>query len=156
MLNKFTIIGLIIGSAISLLGVSSMIDSLNNPNEVQEDSQIFGIGEMDKIQFNAPENSSQKITITGDSFDVKISTPNSENNVDESFKGKANLSWTSVTSGETIIIIQNTGESEFTEDYRFELERDPLFFTYSILVIIAGIVIIGFSAGFSAKKPKGF
>ena len=57
MLNKFTIIGLIIGSAISLLGVSSMVDSLSNPNEVQEDSQIFGIGEMDKIQFNAPENS---------------------------------------------------------------------------------------------------
>jgi len=156
MLNKFTIIGLIIGSAISLLGVSSMVDSLSNPNEVQEDSQIFGIGEMDKIQFNAPENSSQKITITGDSFDVKISTPDSSNNVDESFKGKANLSWTSNSSGETIIVIQNTGESEFTEDYRFELERDPLFFTYSILVIIAGIVIIGFSAGFSAKKPKGF
>ncbi len=156
MLNKFTIIGLIIGSAISLLGVSSMADSLSNPNEVQEDTQTFGIGEMDKIQFNAPENSSQKITITGDSFDVKISTPNSDNNVDESFEGKANLSWTSVTSGETIIVIQNTGQSEFTEDYRFELERDPLFFTYSILVIIAGIVIIGFSAGFSAKKPKGF
>ena len=156
MLNKFTIIGLIIGSAISLLGVSSMVDSLSNPNEVQEDSQSFGVGEMDKIQFNAPENSSQKITITGDSFDVKISTPNSDNNVDESFEGKANLSWTSVTSGETIIVIQNTGQSEFTEDYRFELERDPLFFTYSILVIIAGIVIIGFSAGFSAKKPKGF
>ena len=156
MLNKFTIIGLIIGSAISLLGVSSMVDSLSNPNEVQEDSQIFGIGEMDKIQFNAPENSSQKITITGDSFDVKISTPNSDNNVDESFEEKANLSWISVTSGETIIVIQNTGQSEFTEDYRFELERDPLFFTYSILVIIAGIVIIGFSAGFSTKKPKGF
>ena len=156
MLNKFTIIGLIIGSAISLLGVSSMVDSLSNPNEVQEDTQTFGIGEMDKIQFNAPENSSQKITITGDSFDVKISTPNLENNVDESFKEKANLSWISVTSGETIIVIQNTGQSEFTEDYRFELERDPLFFTYSILVIIAGIVIIGFSAGFSAKKPKGF
>ncbi len=133
-----------------------MVDSLSNPDEVQEDTQTFGIGEMDKIQFNAPENSSQKITITGDSFDVKISTPNSDNNVDESFEGKANLSWTSVTSGETIIVIQNTGQSEFTEDYRFELERDPLFFTYSILVIIAGIVIIGFSAGFSAKKPKGF
>tara|TARA_Y100000817_G_scaffold303658_1_gene285858 strand:- start:379 stop:849 length:471 start_codon:yes stop_codon:yes gene_type:complete len=156
MLNKFTIIGLIIGSAISLLGVSSMIDSLSNPNEVQEDSQIFGVGEMDKIQFNAPENSFQKITITGDSFDVKISAPDSSNDVDESFKGKANLSWTSNSSGETIIVIQNTGESEFTEEYRFELERDPLFFTYSILVIIAGIVIIGFSAGFSAKKPKGF
>ena len=156
MLNKFTIIGLIIGSAISLLGVSSMVDSLGNPNEVQEDSQTFGVGEMDKIQFNAPENSSQSIMVTGDSFDIKISTPDSSNNIDQSFKDKANLSWTSVSSGETIIMIQNTGDNEFIENYRFELERDPLFFTYSILVIIAGIVIIGFSAGFSAKKPKGF
>ena len=156
MLNKFTIIGLIIGSIISLLGVASMADSLSNPNEVQEDSQTFGVGDMDKIQFNAPENSSQSLVVTGDSFDIKISTPNPDNDVNQSFKGKANLSWTSVTSGETIIVIQNTGDSEFTENYRFELERDPLFFTYSILVIIAGIVIIGFSAGFSAKKPKGF
>ena len=117
MLNKFTIIGLIIGSVISLLGVSSMIDSLSNPDEVQEDSQIFGVGDMDKIQFNAPENSSQSITIIGDSFDVKISTPDSSNDIDQSFKGKANLSWTSVTSGETIIIIQNTGDSEFTENF---------------------------------------
>ena len=156
MLNKFTIIGLIIGSAISLLGVSSMVDSLGNPNEVQEDSQTFGVGEMDKIQFNAPENSSQSIMVTGDSFDIKISTPDSSNNIDQSFKDKANLSWTSVSSGEAIIMIQNTGDNEFIENYRFELERDPLFFTYSILVIIAGIVIIGFSAGFSAKKPKGF
>ncbi len=156
MLNKFTIIGLIIGSVISLIGISSMIDSLSNPNEVQEDSQKFGVGELDKIQFNAPENSSQSLTVTGDSFDIKITTPDSTNDVDRSFKDKANLSWTSITSGETIIIIQNTGDSEFIENYRFELERDPLFFTYSILVIIAGIVIIGFSAGFSAKKPKGF
>jgi len=156
MLNKFTIIGLIIGSIISLLGVASMADSLSNPIEVQEDSQTFGIGDLDKIQFNTPENSSQSITITGDSFDVKITAPNSENNVDTSFKNKATFSWTSASSGETIIMIQNTGESEFTETYRFELERDPLFFTYSILVIIAGIVIIGFSAGFSARKPKGF
>ena len=156
MLNKFTIIGIIIGSIISVLGVSSMVDSLSNPYEVQEDLATFGVGDLDKIQFNAPENSSQSIIVTGDSFDIKITTPDSSNDVNQSFKGKANLSWTSVSSGETIIMIQNTGDSKFTENYRFELERDPLFFTYSILVIIAGIVIIGFSAGFSARKPKGF
>ena len=156
MLNKFTIIGLIIGSIISLLGVASMADSLSNPIEVQEDSQTFGIGDLDKIQFNTPENSSQQITITGDSFDVKITTPDSNNDVDASFKNKASFSWTSTTAGQTIITIQNTGDSEFTENYKFELARDPLFFTYSILVIIAGVVIIGFSAVFSAKKPKGF
>ena len=156
MLNKFTIIGLIIGSVISILGASSMIDSLSNPNEVQEDSATFGIGALDKINFNSPENSSQSLTVIGDSFDIKIITPNSSNYIDASFKDKVSFSWTSINSGETIIMIQNTGDSEFTENYRFELEPDPLFFTYSILVIIAGIVIIGFSAGFSVKKPKGF
>ena len=156
MLNKFTIVGLIIGSIISILGASSMVSSLSSPSEIQEDSVTFGIGDMDKIQFNAPENSFQSLTVTGDSFDIKITTPDSSNDVDQSFKNKASFSWTTGTSGEITIIIQNTGNSEFTEDYRFELQRDPLFFTYSILVIIAGIVIIGFSAGFSAKKPKGF
>jgi hypothetical protein len=86
MLNKFTIIVLIIRNAISLLGFSSIVDSLSNPNEVQQDSQIFGIGEMDKIQFKGPENSSQKITITMYGFDVKTSTPESSNDIDESSK----------------------------------------------------------------------
>ena len=152
MLNKFTIIGLIIGSMISILGAASMIDSLSNPNEIQEDSATFGVGDLDKINFNAPENSSQSLTVIGDSFDIKITTPNSSNDVDASFKDKASFSWTSINSGETIIMIQNTGDSEFTENYRFELEQDPLFFTYSILVMIAGVVIIGFSAGFSSRQ----
>ena len=156
MLNKLTIIGIIIGCAISLLGAGSMVTSLNTPNEIQEDTATFGVGDLDKINFNAPENSSQSLTVTGDSFDVKITTPDSNNDVDASFKNKANFSWTSTTAGQTIITIQNTGDSEFTETYKFELSRDPLFFTYSILVIIAGVVIIGFSAVFSARKPKGF
>jgi|TARA_B110000014_G_C19691241_1_gene362215 hypothetical protein len=155
MLNKLTIIGIIIGSAISFLGAASMINSLGTPNEIQEDYTTFGVGDLDKISFNAPENSSQSLIVTGDSFNIKITTPDSSNDVDASFKDKASFSWTS-TAGQTIIIIQNTGDSGFTEEYKFELARDPLFFTYSILVIIAGVVIIGFSAGLSTKKPKGF
>ena len=156
MLNKLTIIGIIIGSVILILGKASMIGSLSTPNEIQEDSATFGVGDLDKINFTAPENSSQSLTVTGNSFDIKIITPDSSNNIDASFKDKASFSWSSTTGGQTIISIQNTGDSEFTESYKFELARDPLFFTYSILVIIAGVVIIGSSAGFSAKKPKGF
>ena len=156
MLNKLTIIGIVIGCAISILGAGSMVTSLNTPNEIQEDTATFGVGDLDKINFNAPKNSSQSLTVTGDSFDIKITTPDSNNDVDASFKNKASFSWTSTSAGQTIITIQNTGDSEFTETYKFELARDPLFFTYSILVIIAGVVIIGFSAGFSARKPKGF
>ena len=156
MLNKLTIIGIIIGSAISILGATSMVTSLNSPNEIQEDTATFGVGDLDKINFNAPENSLQSLTVTGASFDIKITTPDSSNDVNASFKDKASFSWTSNTAGQVIITIQNTGDSEFTENYKFELARDPLFFTYSILVIIAGVVIIGISAGFSTKKPKGF
>ena len=156
MLSKFTIIGLIIGSIISLLGAASMVDSFANPDEIQNTNETFGIGDSDKIRFNAPENSFQTITITGDSFDLKIITPDESNNVNKSVKGKITLSCTNLTPGENTIQIQNTGNSEFQVSGTFELERDPLFFTYSILVIVAGIVIIGFSAGFSVRKPKGF
>tara|TARA_Y100000590_G_C15095057_1_gene779045 strand:- start:96 stop:566 length:471 start_codon:yes stop_codon:yes gene_type:complete len=154
--SKFTIIGLIIGSIISLLGAASMADSFVNPNETQDTNETFGIGDSDKIRFNAPENSLQTITIIGDAFDLKIITPDENNNVDKSVKDKITLSWTNLTPGENIIQIQNTGNSEFQVSGTFELQRDPLFFTYSILVIVAGIVIIGFSAGFSVRKPKGF
>ena len=156
MLNKYTIIGLIVGCVISGLGVASMIDSFTNPIEIRQTNDTFGIGDSDRIRFNAPANSFQTLIITGDTFDVKIFTPDEKNNVKNSYKDKAVFSWTNTVSGENIIQIQNTGKSEFNVTGTVELSRDPLFFTYHILVIIAGVVIIGFSAGFSAKKPKGF
>ena len=156
MLNKYTIIGLIVGCVISGLGVASMIDSLVNPIEIRQTNDTFGTGDSDKIRFNAPANSFQTLTITGDTFDVKILTVDEKNNIDNSYKDEATFSWTNTVSGENVIQIQNTGKSEFNISGTFELSRDPLFLTYHILVIIAGIVVIGFSAAFSVRKPRGF
>ena len=156
MLNKYTIIGLIVGCVISGLGVASMIDSLVNPIEIRQTNDTFGTGDSDKIRFNAPANSFQTLTITGDTFDVKILTTDEKNNIDNSYRDKATFSWTNTVSGENVIQIQNTGQSEFNISGTFELSRDPLFRTYHILVIIAGIVVIGFSAAFSVRKPRGF
>jgi hypothetical protein len=155
-LNKYTIIGLIVGCVISGLGVASMIDSLVNPIEIRQTNDTFGTGDSDKIRFNAPANSFQTLTITGDTFDVKILTVDEKNNIDDSYKDEATFSWTNTVSGENVIQIQNTGQSEFNISGTFELSRDPLFLTYHILVIIAGIVVIGFSAAFSVRKPRGF
>jgi len=155
-LNKYTIIGLIVGCVISGLGVASMIDSLVNPIEIRQTNDTFGTGDSDKIRFNAPANSFQTLTITGDTFDVKILTADEKNNIDNSYKDEATFSWTNTVSGENVIQIQNTGQSEFNISGTFELSRDPLFLTYHILVIIAGIVVIGFSAAFSVRKPRGF
>ena len=156
MLDKYTIIGLIVGCVISGLGVASMVDSLVNPIEIRQTNDTFGTGDSDKIRFNAPANSFQTLTITGDTFDVKILTADEKNNIDDSYKDEATFSWTNTVSGENVIQIQNTGQSEFNISGTFELSRDPLFLTYHILVIIAGIVVIGFSAAFSVRKPRGF
>jgi len=155
-LNKYTIVGLVAGCIISGLGVASMIDSLANPIEIRPTNDTFGIGDSDKIRFDAPANSFQTFTVTGDTFDVKILTADEKNNIDDSYKNKASFSWTNTISGENIIQIQNTGQSEFNITGTFELSRDPLFLTYHILVIIAGIVVIGFSAAFTVRKPRGF
>ena len=156
MLNKYTIIGLIVGGIIVTLGAASMINSLANPNEIRQTSDTFGIGDSDKIRFNAPANSFQTLIITGDTFDVKIFTPDEKNNISNSYKDKVTFSWTNTIYGENVIQIQNTGKSEFNISGTFELSRDPLFFTYHILVIIAGVVVIGLSAAFTVRKPRGF
>jgi len=155
-LNKYTIIGLIVGCIISGLGVVSMIDSFVNPIETIQTNDTFGIGDSDKIGFNAPANSFQTLTIIGDTFDVKILTTDEKNNIDNSYRDKETFSWTNVVSGENVIQIQNTGKSEFNISGTFEVSRDPLFLTYHMLVIIAGIVVIGFSAAFTVRRPRGF
>ena len=156
MLNKYTIIGLIAGCIISGLGVISMIDFLANPVDVMDFDDYFGVGESTTFVFQAPENSIQKIMITGSSFDVKISIPDNAEKFDSSYKNKADLSWINTVPGENIIKIQNTGKSELNAKGTLEKSRDPLFLTYHILVIIAGIVVIGFSAAFTVRKPRGF
>jgi len=156
MLNKYTIVGLIAGGIISGLGVISMIDFLANPVDVMDFDDDFGVGESTIFSFQAPENSFQKLMITGSSFDVKVSIPDNVVKFDNSYKNKADISWVNTIVGENVIKIQNTGDSELNAKGTLEKSRDPLFLTYHILVIIAGIVVIGFSAAFTVRKPRGF
>ena len=116
----------------------------------------FGVGESTIFSFQAPENSFQTLTIIGDTFDVKILTSDEKNNIDNSYKNKADISWVNTIAGENVIKIQNTGNSELNAKGTLQKSQDPLFLTYHILVIIAGIVVIGFSAAFTVRKPRGF
>ena len=156
MLNKYTIVGLIVGGIISGLGAISFVDFLVNPIDVMNFDDGFGVGESTTFVFQAPENSLQKIVITGSSFDVKVSIPDNAAKFADNYKNKVDLSWTNTISGENVIKIQNTGQSDLNAKGTLEKSRDPLFLTYHILVIIAGIVVIGFSAAFTVRKPRGF
>ena len=144
------------GCIISGLGVISMIDFLVNPVDIMDFDDDFGVGESTTFSFQAPENSLQKLMITGSSFDVKVSIPDNVAKFDNSYKNEADVSWVNTVSGENIIKIQNTGNSELNAKGTLEKSRDPLFLTYHLLVIIAGIVVIGFSAAFTVRKPRGF
>ena len=156
MINKYTIIGLIVGCIISGLGVMSMVDFFVNPIDVMDFDDDFGVGESTTFVFQAPKNSLQKIMIIGSSFDVKVLIPDNVEKFDNSYKNKADISWKNPVPGENVIKIQNTGQSELNAKGTLEKSRDPLFLTYHILVIIAGIVVIGFSAAFTVRKPRGF
>ena len=134
----------------------SMVDFLVNPIDVMDFDDYFGVGESTTFAFQAPDGSSQKVMITGNSFDVKVSIPNDVAKFDNSYKNKADILWVNTVSGENIIKIQNTGQSELNAKGTLEKSRDPLFLTYHLLVIIAGIVVIGFSAAFTVRKPRGF
>ena len=91
MLSKYTIVGLIVGIIISALGIFSAIDYFTNPIEIMDFNDNFGVGESTIFQFESPENSLQKLMITGNSFDVKILTPGDKEKFNDSYKNKPNL-----------------------------------------------------------------
>ena len=155
MLSKRTIIGNIVGGGIIALGLVSLIMSFGL--QTVEIDDTFGIGEFTSYKFTAPAHSAQYIEITGETFDVKLSTPADGLQVPLTpHKDKVSFEWVHLEDGDSRFEIQNTGQSELHVIGTVEISTDPIYYTYHVLVIISGIVIIGFSAGFSIRKPRGF
>ena len=155
MLSKRTIIGLIAGIAIITIGGASLITHIGtltiNENYVVEvaDSMSYTIP--------APIHTLQNMNITGDAFDLKLESPGSGLQIPTtSYKNELLLQWTHLEDGETKIQIQNTGNTELSITGVLIRSSDPIWFTYDVMVMITGIVIIGFSMGFTMRKPKGF
>ena len=155
MFTKRTIIGIVVGAIIITIGISSLILSIGLQTVNIDDT--FDIGESVSYKFNAPVNAKQNVSITGDSFDVKLSTPGDGPQISlTSHKKEFSYEWIHLADGESKLQIQNTGQSEMYVTGLVYINTDPIHFTYHILVITSGIVIIGFSAGFSIRKPRGF
>ena len=155
MFSKRTIIGTIVGSGIVALGLVSLIMSFGI--QTVEIDDTYGIGEFTSYKFTAPAHYSQFVVISGETFDVKLSTPADGLQVPLTpHKDKVSFEWVHLEDGESRLEIQNTGQSELHVSGTVEISTDPIYYTYHVLVIISGIVIIGFSAGFSIRKPRGF
>jgi len=126
-LSKRTIIGLIVGSAIIAIGGVSLLQHIGT------------------------------ITINGDSFDVMFKSPGKETPLQNtSHKKELTLEWVHLEDGESKIQILNTGNTKLEITGVLIRSSDPIWFTFDIMVIITGLVIMGFSMGFSIRKPRGF
>ena len=146
---------MVVGIVISGIGIWALADSLMNPVRIIEFDENLEAGDNQTYSFNARSNSEQKIAVTGDSAHIGLTKPGEpENGYD--FKKNGDLSWQLTDGGQNIVKVQNTGESDLNISGAFEVEKDPIFFTYHILVITSGVIIMGFSAVFSVRKPRGF
>ena len=155
MLTKRTAIGIAAGSIIIAIGVFALISELTRgPLEVYE---IFSVGEATSYQITADDGAHHVMEITGEKFDLELTSPGDGLKIPKtSYSKQATLDWIHFEDGKTLIKLQNTGNSEIVVDAKLEVSTDPILFAYHFIVITSGVVIIGFSMGFSIRKPKGF
>ena len=150
-----TIIGFIVGSAIIGIGVYSLVTGFGF--QTIDVDETFEIGEATSYQISANKDAQQQMKLTGDRFDLELSSPGGDLEIPlTSFTKETTLDWAHLEDGVTRIKIQNTGSSELHILATLNVTSDPILFTYHLIVITSGVIIIGFSMGFTLRKPKGF
>ena len=155
MLSTRTIIGIVVGSVIIAIGSYALVTSFGLQTVNVDDT--FQVGESTSYSFSAPQGSKHYLNITADSFEVFLRSPRGGLQItDEQFKRELTFEWTHLKNGESRLKVNNTGNSELNIKGYMTILTDPIQITYHLLVIISGVVIIGFSAGFSVRKPRGF
>ncbi len=155
MLRTRTIIGIVVGSVIIAIGSYALVTSFGLQTVNVDDT--FEIGETTSYSFSAPKGSKNFLNITADSFEVNLKSPRGGIQInDEKFKKELTVEWIHLEDGETKLKVNNTCASKLKISGYFTKLTDPIKITYHLLVIISGVVIIGFSAGFSVRKPRGF
>ncbi len=156
MLATRTIIGLVVGSIIIVLGGYSLLLHLAPTVSMDEDF-IIGTGDSASFSIPAPKDAPQYMMIVGDAFDLQFSSPGDGLNIPHtSYKKELILDWAHTEDGQTKILIQNTGGNELEITANTNQTPDPFGITFDFMVITSGVVILGFSLGFTLRKPKGF
>ena len=157
MLATRTIVGLVVGSIIIGLGGFSLVNTLA-PTISMNENFVIGSGDSASFSIPAPKDAPQYMMIVGDAFDVKLTTPGMEkqDGKNGSYKKELILDWAHTEDGQTIIVIQNTGASELEITANTNQTPDPFGITFDFMVMTSGVVILGFSLGFTLRKPKGF
>ncbi len=155
MLTKKTAIGIGIGALAVALGSYFLIQLIAS-NGMHEIKETVSIGKSDVFLFDAQKHFHESLNITGSSFHVKLKTPADGLQVDKDFQKEISFDWYSLQDGKHFINITNTGDSILQVTGKLQAVENPLIFMSHLIVISSGILIIGISAAFSIRKPRGF
>ena len=155
MWSKFAVIGVIVGSIVISIGGASLVMHLG-PITVTEEYTVL-TGESVSYLIPAPEGTAQTMDIEGSRFNVTLSSPGDGLQIDNvRYNDGTTLSWTHEASGDTTMRISNTGQGDLEIRPVIVRSSDPVWIAFDFMVIISGIIIIGFSLGFATRRPKGF
>lgn len=154
MLTKKSIAGIAIGSVAVVLGTFFLLQTISsNAHDVND---TVDIGKSDVFAFDAEKHYHESLNVTGNSFHVLMKTPGEGLHVDRDFQKEISFDWYSLVNGRHFINVTNTGGSTLHVVGKLEAVTNPMIFTSHLLVISSGVLIIGISAAFSIRIPKGF
>ncbi len=155
MYSKRTGIGIGVGAVIIAIGVIALVTSFGLQTIKVDDT--YGIGEKTTYSLTAPNHATQYINITGNSFTIDLQSPTGGLQIPErDHKENVDIEWVHLKEGKSILKIRNTGDSELHVTGTLQALTDPMQIIFHVVVIISGIVILGFSSAFSMRKPSGF
>ena len=154
MLSKRTMIGIGIGGFAVALGSFFLVQSiLYNTHNVNESVDIR---KSDIFSFEVQKHYHEVLNVTGSSFHVKLTTPDTGLQINDNFVNQVSFDYVILDNGKNFINITNTGDSPLQVIGKLKAVTDPLVFTTHLIVITSGVLIIGISAAFSIRKPRGF
>ena len=154
MLSKKSVLGIAIGSVAVILGTFFLIqDLMSNVHDVND---VVDTGKSDIFSFDALRHYHEFLNVTGNSFHVTLKSPQDGLQVNRDFTKIVNFDWISLYNGKHFINITNTGDSILHVTGKLQAVTNPMIFTSHLIVISSGVLIIGISAVFSIRRPKGF
>lgn len=155
MITTKTVIGMVVGAAIIAIGIAAFLLDIGLQEVVIDET--FAAGEQTSYRFSAAAGAHQHLLVMADLFEVEVRSPGAGMQIPPTtYRERKSFEWTHEEDGESIVSVRNKGQSEMTVAGAAMVSTDPIFFTYHVLVMISGVVIIGFSAAFSVRRPRGF
>ena len=154
MFTRKTAAGIGIGGFVIAIGVYFLLAGIiSHAHQVNE---TVDIGKSDIFQFYAEKHFRETLNVTGNSFHVKLQSPGDGIQVNDEFKNHINFTWYSLVSGQHTINITNTDGSILQVVGKLEATTNSFELMSHLIVITSGIIIVGISAAFSIRKPRGF